>query len=207
MASRQINGIALGAMLGGAIFAYSGIKGMSVSAVLRNLIAGKDPSTLPITGAILPAPDGTGTSATPSSFSGASGSIAGDAVKYVGVPYVWASANPSKGWDCSGFVNWVLGHDLGMTLPGGVKNFTGSWHGPVAAQYFVWTGAKTIPRSQAASGDLACWPTHIGIVTDNNHMVNAYSHNRPTSITPIDGWGPPGEPMHIRRIGGGLITV
>lgn len=44
--------------------------------------------------------------------------IAADALRYKGAPYVWGGAKPS-GWDCSGFVNYVIGHDLGMTIPGG----------------------------------------------------------------------------------------
>ena len=50
---------------------------------------------------------------------GASGqAIASDALRYKGAPYKWGGAMPS-GWDCSGFVNYVIGHDLGMTIPGG----------------------------------------------------------------------------------------
>lgn len=198
-------------MLGGSILAYSGLKGHNISAVIRNLIAGKDPSSLPVTGAIGIVNSGNSGSTTTSAFTGGSSSgIVDDAKKYIGVPYNWGHANPSSGWDCSGFLNWVLGHDLGMTLPLGVKGFTGSWHGPVAANYFVWTALTSIPRNQAAAGDLACWPTHIGIVSGNNSMVNAYSRGRPTAETPIDGWGPSGEPLRIRRFSSspsGIISV
>jgi cell wall-associated NlpC family hydrolase len=207
MASREVNGIALGAMLLGGVFAYSGVKGFGVSAVIRNLVAGKDPRSLPVTGAIAFVPSTSGAGSTPSGFTGSGSSIVDDARKYLGVRYNWAHANPNTGWDCSGFVNWVLGHDLGMTLPMGVKNFSGNSHGPVAANYFVWTQATTVPRTQATPGDLACWPTHIGIVSGPNSMVNAYSTGRPTAETPIDGWGPSGEPLRIRRLNSGLITV
>ncbi|SEN85343.1 NlpC/P60 family protein [Flavobacterium sp. CF108] len=38
------------------------------------------------------------------------------AKKYLGTPYLYASSNPQKGFDCSGFVNYVFGN-FGMTLP------------------------------------------------------------------------------------------
>jgi cell wall-associated NlpC family hydrolase len=50
---------------------------------------------------------------------GASGqAIASDALRYQGAPYKWGGAKPD-GWDCSGFVNYVIGHDMGMRIPGG----------------------------------------------------------------------------------------
>lgn len=202
MASRGISGVAVGAALLGAVFVYSGVKGYAISAALRNLIAGKSPENLNQVNAISGAVGFTDSSGTPASGmvgAGPNSAIADDGMKYIGVPYVYAGGNP-RGWDCSGFVNYVLGHDLGYTLPGGIKGFTGSWHGPVAAQYYVWGGADTIPREQAAAGDLACWLTHIGIVTDSQHMVNAYQTGSPTSVTGIESHTPPGEVLRIRRV-------
>ncbi|WP_291145394.1 C40 family peptidase [Flavobacterium sp. UBA7680] len=46
------------------------------------------------------------------------------AKKYLGTPYLYASSNPQKGFDCSGFVSYVFGN-FGMTLPrssSGYKN-------------------------------------------------------------------------------------
>ncbi|KRB57748.1 C40 family peptidase [Flavobacterium sp. Root186] len=46
------------------------------------------------------------------------------AKKYLGTPYLYASSNPLKGFDCSGFVSYVFGN-FGMTLPrssSGYKN-------------------------------------------------------------------------------------
>ncbi|KOP36274.1 peptidoglycan endopeptidase [Flavobacterium sp. WLB] len=46
------------------------------------------------------------------------------AKKYLGTPYLYASSNPEKGFDCSGFVSYVFGN-FGMTLPrssSGYKN-------------------------------------------------------------------------------------
>ncbi len=202
MATKGLSLPAVSVIVLGSVLAYSGLRGKQFSAVFRNLVAGKDPSLVPVTGAIATVNTGgsSGANAQPAAYSNSS--IVNAGRQYLGVPYHWGTANPRDGWDCSGYVNYVLGHDLGMTLPLGVKNFTGSWHGPVTANYLLWTGATSIPRSQAQPGDLACWPTHIGIVSGSNLMLNAYSTGRPTAETPIDGWGPPGEPLTIRRING-----
>ena len=34
--------------------------------------------------------------------------IVNEAKKYIGVPYVWGGDNPSRGFDCSGYVQWVI---------------------------------------------------------------------------------------------------
>lgn len=208
MATRGLSLGTVGVIVLGSTLAYSGLKGKGFSAVVRNLIAGKDPRTVPVTGAIMLTNTSSVNTQTAAYTTGGNSSIVAAARKYIGVPYNWAHANPKDGWDCSGYCNYVLGHDLGMTLPLGIKNFDGSWHGPVTGNYLLWTGATTIPRSQSAPGDLAVWPTHMGIVTGPNSMLNAYSRGRPTDETPIDGWGPPGEPLTIRRINAaGTILV
>lgn len=103
--------------------------------------------------------------------------VAAKASTYVGqVPYVWAGETPD-GWDCSGFVTWVLHHDFGMDLPDNVHTVTG--------QFMTWPGAKDIPRESCAPGDLVCWWSHIGIAVDNVNMVNAANPADGTLISPI----------------------
>lgn len=130
--------------------------------------------------------------------------VVSDAKRYVGAPYKFGGGSPG-GWDCSGFVNYVLGHDLGLTLPGGITGFTGSTHGPVVIQYAGWGAATTI-TGPPAPGDLVIWPGvaalgHIGIATDATHMISALNPHYGTSITPIAGYGPP-VPLIYRRITG-----
>ena len=128
--------------------------------------------------------------------------IANTALQYKGRPYRWAGARPS-GWDCSGFVNYVLGNRLGMTLPGGITGFTGATHGPVAASYVRWKYDYAV--SSPMAGDLCIWVGvgplgHIGIAVSTNEMISALDPAKGTAVTPIKGTGPRGAPLVYRRV-------
>lgn len=129
--------------------------------------------------------------------------IAQDATQYQGSPYVYGGGNPN-GWDCSGFVNWVLGHDLNMKLPGMTKaGFSGNSHGPVVTSYASWSKAELISSPEA--GDLCIWvgtgPTgHIGIALSPTQMISALNPTMGTIITPIIGTGPAGAPLIYKRV-------
>jgi cell wall-associated NlpC family hydrolase len=132
--------------------------------------------------------------------------IVTDAMRYRGkVPYLYGGANP-RGWDCSGFANWVLGHDLRMTLPGGVRGFNGTSHGPDVLDYAAWEGAETLAGLPSA-GDLCLFvgagPNgHMGFALDSDRMISALDPSTGTAVTPIVGYGPPGAPLIYRRITG-----
>lgn len=81
------------------------------------------------------------------------GNILTKARAYIGVPYVWGGTSPA-GFDCSGLVNYILAHDLGMS---GVPRVT--------QQFMIWGGAQTVSRKDAAPGDLVCWSGHMGILS------------------------------------------
>lgn len=117
--------------------------------------------------------------------SGPNAGIAAAAMRYVGVPYRWGGETPD-GWDCSGFVTWVLHRHFGLQLPSNAHT--------TSAQFLVWGGAATIPRSAAAAGDLVCWASHVGIAVDGSRMVNAPGRGRRTQVQSI--WGAP----VIRRV-------
>ncbi len=106
--------------------------------------------------------------------------VAADALKYLGVPYRWAHEDPS-GWDCSGFVTWVLHHDFGISLPSNTHT--------TALGFLTWSGARDIPRGMCAAGDLVCWASHIGIATSNDQMVNAPTAGQKTRVDKI--WSVP----------------
>jgi cell wall-associated NlpC family hydrolase len=142
-------------------------------------------------------------------------SLVDEALKYKGrVPYVYGGASP-RGWDCSGFINYLLGHDLKLTLPGGIKGFSGDTHGPVVVSYATWSGATRV-KGAPSPGDLAIWAGlgplgHIGIVTGPNRMISALDPAYGTAETAIQGFGPPGAPLSYRRVkgvaAGGTVTA
>jgi hypothetical protein len=207
--ARRINGVAVSVFILGGIVVYSGTKGISVLAAIRSLVAGKNPNVVPQTQQLasnVSVDSGLSTVDTPAmdrGLTGGNSAIANDALQYQGkVPYVFAGANPQHGWDCSGFVNYVIGHDLGLRIPGVIGRFKGTFHGPPASLWQVSPLCKTIPRNQASAGDLACWTTHIGIVIDGDHMINAYNFGTNTIVTGIESGGPKFEPLMIRRYQG-----
>jgi cell wall-associated NlpC family hydrolase len=132
--------------------------------------------------------------------------IASDAMQYQGSAYVYGGGSPTNGWDCSGFVNYVLGHDFGMKLPGAATaGFTGKTHGPAVLSYSAWSGAVTIPKAEVQAGDLCLWlgagPNgHMGIATSNTKMISALNPALGTIVSPISGSGPAGAPLIYRRI-------
>ncbi|MEN2486935.1 C40 family peptidase [Flavobacterium sp. B11] len=91
------------------------------------------------------------------------------AKKYLGTPYVYASSNPKKGFDCSGFVSYVF-KNFGMTLPrssSGYKNI-----------------GKTLKPEEFKVGDILVFygyknrniVGHIGIICEANGMQSKFIH-------------------------------
>lgn len=167
-----ISGLSILAGIAGLVLVVSGLRNASIADTLRSLLRGQPiesgPSMLPRLAAS-GTPIGAGGSATGSA-------VASKAASYVGVPYSWAHHDPS-GWDCSGFVTWVLHHDFGLDLPDNTHTVTG--------QFYIWNGAVTVPRAQTQPGDLVCWVSHIGIATSATDMVNAPGIGIATRVQPI----------------------
>lgn len=138
------------------------------------------------------------------------GNLASDAAQYIGSGYSFGGA-PAHGrgkWDCSSFVNWCAGNDLGMAIPSfPAGSYHGQVHGPVVLDWASWSGCTTINVSEAASGDLVIWPGlgaggHMGIVTGNNQMISALNSSKGTIQSAIKGFGPVGIPPVYRHING-----
>lgn len=159
----------------GALFLWAALKGVSVTGGLRSLLTGQQPSTAntePITGSGPDAPGGGPGGQLPGSGSG----IADAGMRYVGSGsvYKWGGGSPA-GWDCSGFCNYVIGHDLGLPIPGSHSGGY-SGHGPTTVQWAVF--GTSVPRSQVVAGDLVIWPLfHMGIAISNSQMVNCPGPN------------------------------
>ena len=89
-----------------------------------------------------------------------------EAERYLGKPYVWGGSTPQTGFDCSGYVCWVLnqtGTDVGRTTANGLLN-----------------KCDIIRPSEARPGDLIFFQgtynvsgaSHVGIYVGNNMMIH-----------------------------------
>ncbi|MNQ46455.1 Gamma-DL-glutamyl hydrolase precursor [compost metagenome] len=96
-------------------------------------------------------------------------SIIAYAKKYLGTPYVYASSNPQKGFDCSGFVTYVF-KNYGISLPrssGEYKNL-----------------GKTLKPEDFKVGDIIVFYGyknktaigHLGIICEANGMQSKFIH-------------------------------
>lgn len=197
MAGSGVSTPAVAAAGAGALVLWASLKGVKVTGGLRSLLGGHQPSTAntePISGASF-----SGSSAG-AAAGGATGSAIADAgMRYVGSGsvYAWGGGSP-KGWDCSGFCNWVVGHDLGQPIPG---SHSGSYsgHGPTTIQWALF--GSSIPRDQVQAGDLVVWPLHhMGIAISSSQMVNCPGPNGTPApvVSPIDE--NIGGPRTFRRI-------
>lgn len=199
----KVSGVGLGAVTAGALFLYSGVRGYSLLTTLQDIVTGKSPAkqaqTLPI-----------GTPASTAAAAAAGGpasnsAIAANALTYIGHAYLYGGSPGPDGtspWDCSSMDNWVLGHNFGLTLPGGLAGYDGASHGPTTMDYLGWSGAQTTGHTAAAAlaGDLCVWQTHMGIATGAGNMVSALNPQLGTLQTTIADAAPPGELLFVRRV-------
>jgi cell wall-associated NlpC family hydrolase len=85
------------------------------------------------------------------------------AERYLGVPYVWAGADPT-GFDCSGLVMFVY-RQLGIALP----HFSGS----------QWYSGPRVPLDDLRAGDLVFFdmgpngPGHVGLYIGDGRFIEA----------------------------------
>jgi len=94
-----------------------------------------------------------------------------EAERYLGMDYVWGGYSPTDGFDCSGFVSYVINHcgngwDVGRQTANGLKNMT-----------------ARVDASDVKPGDLVFFrgtyntsgASHVGIVVDpvNKIMIHA----------------------------------
>jgi peptidoglycan DL-endopeptidase CwlO len=192
------------AVAAGLLLAYSAIKGKKVTSALRDVINGQSPKNAAsnfITGDASLANSslvtGTDTTRTQSDVANAALAGQGHCYKYGGAP----GTNGSGCWDCSSFVNYVIGVQLGGAIPGyGAGKYTGTGHGPPTGAWLIWAGVKGISRSAIQAGDLCVWQTHMGVAISNSEMVSALNPADGTRVTSIEGVAPPGEVLFPKRL-------
>jgi cell wall-associated NlpC family hydrolase len=204
MARPGLSGIAVGTIAAGLIIMWSGLKNATVLDTVRALARGEpipsagseiDAARAKVAGRVGGTITDLGTSVNGvGSATGAA--VAAAAQRFLGVKYVWGGEDPVNGWDCSGFVTYILHHEFGLNLPDNNHTVTGG--------FYIWSGAITVPPAQCQAGDLVCWMSHIGIATDNQNMINAPGVGIPTRIQPIY-WTP--QPLIRRPIAYGAAPV
>ena len=100
--------------------------------------------------------------------------------KYLEMEYVWGGGTPEEGFDCSGFVSWVVNHsgngwDYGRLSTDGLLNI-----------------CSLVPKEEAKPGDLIFFQdayetsfktSHVGIYVGNNMMLHAGNPIHYTSIS------------------------
>jgi cell wall-associated NlpC family hydrolase len=208
MASGQ--GVPIGpvivAAIGGTII-YASLTGRSILSAARDVISGKTPPPISTTSANSPPKPIASALGSPGDTTGkfdysAGSGILAAAKQYIGKPYAWATANPYQGFDCSGLVNWVIGHDLNGPIPGskliGGPTFDGKTHGPIVGQWFLTSLCVTV--ATPAPGDLVIWGpnTHMGIYAGNGQMVDAPDLGQNVKLERV--WSPP-TPIYRRYVG------
>ena len=109
------------------------------------------------------------------------GSIGHQAVtiakRYLGIPYVYAGANPKKGFDCSGLTMYVYAQ-LGISL----NHYSGD----------QFNEGYRVQRNQLIPGDLVFFygkkePEHVGIYIGNQQFIHAPHTGDVVKISPLKG--------------------
>lgn len=105
--------------------------------------------------------------------------IVGDAYKYLGYKYVYASANPSVGFDCSGLVYYLYKTHAGVTLNRSSRDQA--------------LNGYAVSRDSLKPGDLLFFSTfggnritHVGLYVGDGKMIHASTPKEGVIITDVN---------------------
>lgn len=109
--------------------------------------------------------------------------IVNEAKKYIGVPYVWGGDNPSRGFDCSGYVQWVINEAINILLP------RTSYQ-----QSLFLSNHKRLNFDEIRPGDILFFNTsgkdisHVGIAIGDHKFIHAPNKKSNIKIDALDGY-------------------
>ncbi|MDM5299663.1 NlpC/P60 family protein [Bacillus pumilus] len=96
-----------------------------------------------------------------------------EAMKYLGVPYVFGAADPKVGFDCSGFLQYLFEKSLGIYLPRNAEQ--------------QWTVGEKVALNQIRPGDFVFFSntykkgiSHVGMYVGGDRFIHA---SRSESVT------------------------
>ena len=97
-----------------------------------------------------------------------------NAMGMMGIPYRWGGSTPEAGFDCSGFVQYVVKQALGIMLP--------------RSSFDQVKSGRAIEREDLQPGDLVFFNTmrapnsHVGIYVGENRFIHAPSRGKTVEI-------------------------
>ena len=190
----EVGGAVLGGVLGSAIGPEGTVGGAVVGGMIGKTLGG---------GAAAPSKTTSkktaGSSAKNANTSGipaAAGKAVQAAEKELGVPYVWGAAQPGKGFDCSGLVQWAY-QQAGVSLP---RTSEAQWS---------QLKKRQVPLNKVQEGDIvfaagsdgtASAPGHEGIMASQKQVIQAPYTGRNVEIDAFDA----GNWLYAARPAGNL---
>lgn len=97
-----------------------------------------------------------------------------NAMSFMGIPYRWGGSTPEAGFDCSGFVQYVVRQAAGLVLP--------------RSSFDQIRQGMSVARGELQAGDLVFFNTmratasHVGIYIGENRFIHAPSRGKTVEI-------------------------